>query len=106
MLRAVADELGAFGVVAHGIEMRPSGVRVKANISAHADQAPGRDQVVDLDRGPKLMPAIGLPTTRLVETPPSPPKNSGNISDIDAHHLADAQRDHRERGAGLACVVT
>ena len=28
------------------------------------------------------MPRTGLPTTRLAETPPSPPKNSGIISDI------------------------
>ena len=29
------------------------------------------------------MPATGWPTTRLPETPASPPKNSGTISDID-----------------------
>ena len=30
------------------------------------------------------MPSTGLPNTRLPWMPPSPPKNSGIISDIDA----------------------
>ena len=29
------------------------------------------------------MPNIGVPATRLPVMPPSPPKNSGSISDID-----------------------
>ncbi len=34
--------------------------------------------------------------------PPSPPKKPGNIRRRGEHHLADAERDHRERRAGLA----
>jgi hypothetical protein len=64
--------------------MRPSGVRVKREHGCRADEGVQRDQVVHLDlRAEGDAQHRGLPTTRLPVMPPSPPKNSGSISDID-----------------------
>ena len=47
--RAVADELDAFGVFAHRIAHAPERRARERVHRDHADDAPGRDQIVDLD---------------------------------------------------------
>jgi hypothetical protein len=49
-----------------------------------------------------VIPRKGWPTTRFVETPASPPKKAGEHQHGREHHLADAERDQRERCPGAA----
>jgi hypothetical protein len=77
LLRVVADELGALGIVAHRVGDAPER-RVRPGVhQRHRGEAPERDQVVDLIAGPEGQAEKGWPNTRLVVMPPSPPKKSG-----------------------------
>jgi hypothetical protein len=53
LLRVVADELHALGVVAHGIEHAAQRRAGEGKHGRRADKAVDRDQVVHLDAGPK-----------------------------------------------------
>ncbi len=81
-LRIVADEFDAFRVVAHRIDHASQRCLGEGIHAYRADEEPAGDQIVDLD-----LRAVGnakeslARSRRLVAMPPSPPKNSGSISD-------------------------
>jgi hypothetical protein len=81
--------------------MRPAACAGEGEHRHRAQEGIDRDQVVDLHLRPKVMPITGLADDAVGRDAASPPKNSGSISDIDENQLAQAQRDHRERRAGL-----
>ena len=80
--------------------MRPKGVRVSAYIKAMHRQAPGGDQIVDLDLRAEIpVEQANSSLVRLVVTPSPPPKNERRISELEPTKLGQTQRDHGERGA-------
>ncbi len=96
-MRVVADELNAFGIVAHGIAHAPqrgAGQRVHRD---HGDQGPRRDQIVDLDLRAEIpvedaqqLGPVGGDAGFTAEKAAQDQRGRGN-------QLGNAERDHGER---------
>jgi hypothetical protein len=99
--RAVADELHALGVVAHRIEHAPQGRQREGVHRRGADEAVERDQVVQLDGRPEADAQHRRPGDAVAADAALAAEEAREHQRHRPHQLAHAQRDHRERRAGL-----
>ena len=82
-LRGIADVLRPLGVVAHRVADASEGRAGQRVHRGDADEAPDRDQPVDLDLRPELQPNSGASLARLVVIPSSPPKKLRRMNELD-----------------------
>ena len=95
-LRVVADELGALGIVAHRVRDATQR-RVRQGVHGdHARESPERDQVIDLDLRPVGDAEPSLADHAIAGEAALPAREGRKHERARRHHLAYAERDHRE----------
>jgi hypothetical protein len=99
---AVADELGALLVIADGVGDAPERRLRQREHRGDADEGPPGDQVVDLKRRAIVDAEHRSSDYAVAVHAPFAAEEGREHKRHPVHHLADAERDHRERHAGLA----
>jgi hypothetical protein len=100
-VRVVADELGALGVVADRVGDAAERGLGEREHRHHRGESPGGDQVVDLDRRAVGDPEEGRAGGAVRGHAALAAEEAGQHERGRGDHLADPERDHRERGARL-----